>query len=513
MTTTKTSEMTATVDADNGVDVRTAGKVIESIVLRGDLSALGPAERARFYVQMCNGLGLNPSSQPFAFLRLNGKEILYATRGATDQLAAIHKLTREIVDGPKVIDLAGTKAVYACARAKHPNGRVETSVATVPLVDPINALMKCETKAKRRVTLSILGLGLLDEMELETIPTNVQEPAGGVDFSALEGTGVPENAATQAAEVVDVPPAEIPAALEVFHARVAEIELPGECVAVWLKFRAELAPLSANDREAAWKALCARCEDVGRMKNAKVWLKKAIAEEDARRGNVVDEPRGNIDVVEPRSTVAAQRTQPAQQKSYPAHDTFVAHVAAARSPASVARAVIEYRETGAAVTPDDLTLAEHRVVALGVTPERAASELDALIREIEADRGPRPDGTTPGSGGPGKASQTAAKGSAANTNSGRTNGARAQHADPATDPRGYFAAKGSRTEIERAVRAHHGCGAAFLTAAVDRLDAITEPDHLGARPTRETLARLIETWRDEGARRAAETQHQVKRAA
>jgi hypothetical protein len=32
-----------------------------------------------------------------------------------------------------------------------------------------NALMKCVTKAKRRVTLSIVGLGMLDESELDTI--------------------------------------------------------------------------------------------------------------------------------------------------------------------------------------------------------------------------------------------------------------------------------------------------------------------------------------------------------
>ena len=36
------------------------------------------------------------------------------------------------------------------------------------------------------------------------------------------------------------------------------------------------------EREAAWKALCKRVEEVGKMKQAKVWLKKAIAEEDAR---------------------------------------------------------------------------------------------------------------------------------------------------------------------------------------------------------------------------------------
>lgn len=273
--------------ADITVDARTQSRVIESLVLRGDLSGLAPQDRARFYVQMCEGLGLNPSAQPFAFLRLNGKEVLYATRGATDQLAAIHRINREIVDGPKVIDLAGTKLVYAVCRASHPNGRVETATATVPLVDPMNVLMKAETKAKRRATLSILGLGLLDEMELETIPANVQEPGGGVDFSQLSSQPadpVAQEEPPAGAEVASEPsPAEVPAQLGEFYARIQEIELPGESVAVWMKHRADLAPLSGADRESAWKALCRKTEEVGKMKNAKVWLKKAIAEEDARR--------------------------------------------------------------------------------------------------------------------------------------------------------------------------------------------------------------------------------------
>jgi hypothetical protein len=262
--------------ADFGVEAKLSQRVIDSIVLRGDLSALGPAERARYYVQMCEGLGLNPHAQPFAFLRLNGKEVLYATRGATDQLAAMYRINREIIDGPKVIDLAGTKLVYAVCRATHPNGRVETAVATVPLTDPINVLMKAETKCKRRATLSILGLGLLDEMELETIPANAQEPGGGVDLSQLSRHDEVEHP--------EPPPAELPPALEGFYSRVGELELPGEAVAIWLKHRTELATLAPQDREAAWRALCKKTEEVGKMKNAKVWLKKAIAEEDAHRG-------------------------------------------------------------------------------------------------------------------------------------------------------------------------------------------------------------------------------------
>jgi len=150
-------------------------KIVESLVVKGDISGLSPDEKARYYLQMCASLGLNPASHPLAFLKLQGRETLYASRGATDQLAAIHKLNREIIDGPKLIEFGGMKMVYAQARVTHPNGRSETATATLPLTDPVNVLMKCETKAKRRATLSILGLGMLDESELETLPIHYEQ--------------------------------------------------------------------------------------------------------------------------------------------------------------------------------------------------------------------------------------------------------------------------------------------------------------------------------------------------
>ncbi len=61
------------------------------------------------------------------------------------------------------------------ARATLPSGRTDESIGAVP-IDTLkgesraNAMMKAETKAKRRVTLSISGLGMLDESELESIP-------------------------------------------------------------------------------------------------------------------------------------------------------------------------------------------------------------------------------------------------------------------------------------------------------------------------------------------------------
>lgn len=179
-------------DDDKGIqktseDSAYLDRVAESLVTKGDVSALSSADKAKYYIGICESIGLNPSSQPFALLRLNGKEVMYPTRGATDQLAAIHRLNRRIIDGPKIMDLNGTKLAYAMCEATHPNGRVETAIATVPFTDPANVLMKVETKAKRRATLSILGLGMLDESELDTIPQGIR-----VDVTPSELATAPE---------------------------------------------------------------------------------------------------------------------------------------------------------------------------------------------------------------------------------------------------------------------------------------------------------------------------------
>ena len=162
-------------------ETRDLAVVAESLVTRGDLSGLTPAERARHYIRTCEGLGLNPHSQPFSFLTLQGKLVMYANRGASDQLASMHHVNRKIIRGPEEITLGGQKLVIAVCEATMPNGRVETSIATVPMTDPVNVLMKAETKAKRRVTLSILGLGVLDETEVETIPGAMRVDAPRLD--------------------------------------------------------------------------------------------------------------------------------------------------------------------------------------------------------------------------------------------------------------------------------------------------------------------------------------------
>jgi len=154
----------------------TPGQIIESVITRGDLAKLTAEERTRYYSEVCRSVGLNPMTQPFQYINLSGKLTLYARKDATDQLRQIHGVSLTIASREQVGDV-----YVVTARATTASGRVDESIGAVSIGslkgDALaNALMKAETKAKRRVTLSICGLGLLDETELETIPNAQPEP-------------------------------------------------------------------------------------------------------------------------------------------------------------------------------------------------------------------------------------------------------------------------------------------------------------------------------------------------
>lgn len=143
--------------------------IIESLVMRGDLSGLTPYEKVEYYKFRCSQLDIDPAEQPFQLLRLNGKEVLYATKACTDALCRSRQLKRELTSRERIEDVY----VVTC-RCSDPNGRFDEATGAVNVAGLqgeilANALMKCETKAKRRAVLSLCGLGMLDESELDTI--------------------------------------------------------------------------------------------------------------------------------------------------------------------------------------------------------------------------------------------------------------------------------------------------------------------------------------------------------
>lgn len=149
---------------------------VERVLLHGDLQKLTSSQKIAYYRAVCDSVGLNPLTQPFQYLILNGREILYARREATEQLRQLHSVSitiaaRELVDDIYVVT----------ARATLPTGRTDENIGAMPLGTlkgeaKANAMMKAETKAKRRVTLSICGLGMLDETEVASLPPEAVAP-------------------------------------------------------------------------------------------------------------------------------------------------------------------------------------------------------------------------------------------------------------------------------------------------------------------------------------------------
>lgn len=168
---------------------------LQTVVGTGDLSKLTAGERVEYYGAACRSLGLNPFTRPFQFLSLQGKVVMYATKDCTDQIRAMHSIS---IAEPKIEFADGL--VYVTVTGRTPAGRTDTEMGAVAIGAEAkgevraNAMMKAITKAKRRLTLSLCGLGMLDESEIEDIEGYKGEPlVMNADTGALHGeNGVPD---------------------------------------------------------------------------------------------------------------------------------------------------------------------------------------------------------------------------------------------------------------------------------------------------------------------------------
>lgn len=196
-----------------GQRLNIAAGILEKVAVLGDLSQLSPAERMYYYKSVCESLGVNPLTKPFDYLELgdgdNKKLKLYPNEACAAQLRDLKGITiesreSEIVEGVYIVRVKG----------KDKTGRSDEAIGAVPLVEeggewkegrrangstyrffeksgtekplgPLaraNAMKKAETQAKRRLALSLGGLGynltgvvldLEDIPEAATVPPQV----------------------------------------------------------------------------------------------------------------------------------------------------------------------------------------------------------------------------------------------------------------------------------------------------------------------------------------------------
>jgi hypothetical protein len=206
-TTEKTIESAAVI-----VPTDVSAAALEMAVGMGDFSRLQPNDRLRYIAGICQSLKLNPLTLPFRIMKLDGRDVLYATADCGAQLRARDKIS---------IKLTSRSYEHGCvvitAHGSTPDGRQDEATGAVALTYPdktvtwengqkryathpkagqpleglefANAIKKAETQAKRRVALSLAGLGFPDESEL--ITDDAAKVRGG---NLVPGMAMPESA-------------------------------------------------------------------------------------------------------------------------------------------------------------------------------------------------------------------------------------------------------------------------------------------------------------------------------
>jgi hypothetical protein len=196
-----TASDVAPVATTNEDEVKIDAKTLEIVLVQGDLSSLSTTQRLSYYRSICQASGLNPLSKPFEYIQMKtpgGKDedkklVLYAKAEAYDQIRNNKGISVTVVkrewdkeNGVYTVTVAGKvgnrvdEASGSVAISKE-NGRWETNEKTgkkyfkgdgtfkmLSGEDLSNAMMKAETKSKRRLTISMTGLALAGVVTSDT---------------------------------------------------------------------------------------------------------------------------------------------------------------------------------------------------------------------------------------------------------------------------------------------------------------------------------------------------------
>lgn len=214
-----------------------APDILEQAMQIEDVAKMPPAARVAYYVATCLSVGLNPYTRPFDLIQGDdGVVRQYPNKSAAEQLRkrdsiSIRVLSRVKEDGLYIVTVL----------ASTPAGREEEAQGIVPLTKPVgtwesassgkryfktqrnsagedvttplkgtelaNAFMKAETKAKRRATLALAGLGFDDEPGGR--PVTLDLTSGQIsasDAQAVTATAQTAPVATLVGELFDAAP-------------------------------------------------------------------------------------------------------------------------------------------------------------------------------------------------------------------------------------------------------------------------------------------------------------------
>ncbi len=157
-------------------------KLLGQFGANGSIKHLDDSSKRVLLAKICNAVGLNQYTMPFRIYRdVNGDEFVYATKECCAQLRHLNNISitslEERIDGDFAI--CKVSGINKHGRVSFEIGSVNISILEGQ--DKSNGQMWAVTKAKRRLTLDLSGLGVLADIEVrdmnEVVEYNVLEEA------------------------------------------------------------------------------------------------------------------------------------------------------------------------------------------------------------------------------------------------------------------------------------------------------------------------------------------------
>jgi len=275
-------------------DLRT---LIESIVLSGDIGGLTEDERKRIMLRICTDLRLDPAMGAICILKTeDGHEQFYIKGKGTDQLAQKWGVQQKCLEKPSIMDLGDGHRAFVARWSASFEGREIDDIGAVPVPQTswdtkalCNAMMHANTKARRRATLAVLGIGLVDESELDTMRVRDDRRGGASRVRGTPARAIGNHTA----------PAADSAAADGFNERE------------WEPDHADLAPVTALDRLRDDLSQLEGPQSVEQL--ALLWVDAGIGPDDGEEARSIVLPRGP-EGLKPYALGAAVRIEQACRK-------------------------------------------------------------------------------------------------------------------------------------------------------------------------------------------------------
>lgn len=165
-------------------DVNSLPRAAVKAQLYNDWTGVNDDDRLKYVLAICKSLNIPTPLNPFRFIKVHNKTVLYAPNEAAQLIAERNRIstpiTNKYLDKEQNIYVVEVRASNVTGRHTDNLGAIYVGGMSGP--DRANSIMKCVTKAQRRTIFAMTGLSIVDDDQLTEMR---REAANGAPAAAI----------------------------------------------------------------------------------------------------------------------------------------------------------------------------------------------------------------------------------------------------------------------------------------------------------------------------------------